>query len=633
MDRRSNKWLFSPFLWMGILLLASALLYAPVAGFGYITGADQTLITRNPLLNHESGWDLKALFLSEEGGTYQPLTLLMLSLETALAPGRPARTIHLVNLALHLLNMLLVFFFVRKLSGKLVSALLVAGIFGFHPMNAAAVAWMSSQGILLSVSLMLFGALIYLKSKTYNNGKQGNFVVWVFVIFILALLSHPLASVFPLLLVMADNLRGSTLLSALKGNTPYFMMALFFLVFGLFIRTAEGVGPLLIDLLYYPYAGGMMLLKFILPFGISPVLPYPDQWAYSIAGLGALAILFAGIFMLQRKTGLRLLSPMILFAAVLLISLLMDWQGHGGAGMQNIYLAGLGPALLLAAVVEYGYLKFRDHVYRFLPYVISAIYISLMALLSYNFSSYWRDGETYWSQVIRADADDAQAFFMRGDHYALSGNLDKARFDYQQCINRDPWAYEAMNNLGLIFLDENDLPLALERFDRSIEIYDGYYKSWLNRGLSLMRLNRNDEALESMTKAAAINPDESLVFYNRGLVYERLNDLQNAISDFTRAISLNPSVMQFYKDRGKAYVWMRDFAAAEKDYSTILSVDPSNAEMWFRRSLARTSQNKFEEGLEDALRARSLGFPVEEEYIRGISVQALKDKMPGEKQD
>ena len=630
MDRRSYKWIFSPFLWMGILLLASALLYAPVADFGYITGADQALITRNPLLNHETGWDLKVLFLSGEGGTYQPLTVLMLSLETALTPGMPARTIHLVNLALHLLNMLMAFFLVRKLSGKLVSAILVAGIVGFHPMNTAAVAWMSSQGILLSVSLMLLGALIYLKRRPDNNFRQASFVVWVFVTFILALLSHPLASVFPLLLVMADTLRGSTLRTALKGKIPYFMAALFYLVLALFIRAEDGVGPLLMDLLYYPYASLMMLLKFLLPFDISPVLPYPDHWVYSIAGFGAMAILFGGIFMLQRKTGLRLISPLIFYAAVLLISMLTDWQGHRGAGMQIIYLAGLGPAMLLAAAFEYVYLRFGDRVYRFLPYVLSAVYISMMALLAYKSSGYWRDGETYWSRVIRADADDAHAFFMRGDHYALTGNLDKARFDYQQCINRDPGAYEAMNNLGLIFLEENDLPLALEQFDRSIEIYDGFYKSWLNRGLSLMRLNRNEEALESISKAAAIEPDESLVYYNRGLVYERLNDLQNAISDFTRAISLNPSVMQFYKDRGKAYVWMRDFAAAEKDYSTILSVDPSNAEMWFRRSLARTSQDKFEEGLEDALRARSLGFPVEEEYIRGISVQALKDKLPGE---
>jgi hypothetical protein len=47
--------------------------------------------------------------------------------------------------------------------------------------------------------------------------------------------------------------------------------------------------------------------------------------------------------------------------------------------------------------------------------------------------------------------------------------------------------------------------------------------------------------------------------------------------------------------------------------------------MWFRRSLARVSQDKIRGGLEDAFMAKKLGFPVEEEYLKGLTVQILKE--------
>jgi len=46
--------------------------------------------------------------------------------------------------------------------------------------------------------------------------------------------------------------------------------------------------------------------------------------------------------------------------------------------------------------------------------------------------------------------------------------------------------------------------------------------------------------------------------------------------------------------------------------------------MWFRRSLVRVSQDNFEGGLQDAFMAKKLGYPVEEEYIKGLTVQILE---------
>jgi tetratricopeptide (TPR) repeat protein len=96
------------------------------------------------------------------------------------------------------------------------------------------------------------------------------------------------------------------------------------------------------------------------------------------------------------------------------------------------------------------------------------------------------------------------------------------------------------------------------------------------------------------------------------------------VRDFSAAIKLEPYRYIFYKDRGKALVWMQRFAEAEKDFSRALELNDTDPEMWFRRSLARVSQDKFKEGLEDALMAKTLGMEVSEDYIKGLTRQILE---------
>ena len=268
-------------------------------------------------------------------------------------------------------------------------------------------------------------------------------------------------------------------------------------------------------------------------------------------------------------------------------------------------------------------------IYTDIPYTTKAIcishfwaYISLVRIID------WHSSESAWIRVIKRYPDDHYAYFMRGDYWAVNGQFDKAKSDYNQCIRRNGRAYMAINNAGLIYLEENSLMLALDEFSRAININENFFKAYLNRGLTYMRIGKYNMALENMTKAISLNPAEPLAYYNRGLIYERQNALQAAIPDFTKAIQLDPYRTIYYKDRGKAYVWMQRFDLAEIDYSKAISLDPENAEMWFRRSLVRVSQDNFTKGLEDALMAKKLGFEVEEEYLKGLTVEVLKKDLP-----
>jgi protein O-mannosyl-transferase len=71
---------------------------------------------------------------------------------------------HAVNLFLHLLNVMLVFYVVFLLSTHAEVALVAALLFGIHPLHVESVAWASELKDLLYTLFFLASYIFYLKS-------------------------------------------------------------------------------------------------------------------------------------------------------------------------------------------------------------------------------------------------------------------------------------------------------------------------------------------------------------------------------------------------------------------------------------------------------------------------------------
>lgn len=74
---------------------------------------------------------------------------------------------HAVNLALHLVNGLLVFLLLRRLAGEDALALIVTGLFLLHPLQTEAVAYVASRSELLSTALALVACLSVLRDRSW----------------------------------------------------------------------------------------------------------------------------------------------------------------------------------------------------------------------------------------------------------------------------------------------------------------------------------------------------------------------------------------------------------------------------------------------------------------------------------
>ena len=108
---------------------------------------------------------------------------------------------HIDNFLLHILNVILVFFFINLLTKKLNISAIVALFFAIHPMHVESVAWSGREKRCI---------IFILLSKWINNiyilfkKQKLKYLVYTFILFILSLLSKSTAVCFPLVLVLID---------------------------------------------------------------------------------------------------------------------------------------------------------------------------------------------------------------------------------------------------------------------------------------------------------------------------------------------------------------------------------------------------------------------------------------------
>jgi tetratricopeptide (TPR) repeat protein len=111
---------------------------------------------------------------------------------------------------------------------------------------------------------------------------------------------------------------------------------------------------------------------------------------------------------------------------------------------------------------------------------------------------------TFYTEAIRLNPNDANAFNNRGLAQQAKGDLDAAIRDYIEAIRLNPNDAEAFNNRGNAQQAKGDLDAAIRDYDEAIRL----------------------------------NPDSARVFYNRGLIWQQKDQASAAISDFQKYLDL-----------------------------------------------------------------------------------------------
>jgi protein O-mannosyl-transferase len=143
------------------LIAITIVIYLPVAWFEFVALDDPQYVTQSELVRN--GLDPIAMWgaLTEfHADNWHPLVWWSLMLDVELFGLQPG-PFHLVNLAWFVINVVVLYFAMKELTGDRWRGALVAAVFAVHPLHVESVAWVTERKDVLSGAFWMLGLWAY----------------------------------------------------------------------------------------------------------------------------------------------------------------------------------------------------------------------------------------------------------------------------------------------------------------------------------------------------------------------------------------------------------------------------------------------------------------------------------------
>ncbi len=468
-----------------LLALVAMAVFAPALFFGFVSWDDPLHVTQNPLVNGEGGVPWWHWLRTPQLGYPSPVTVATYRLEWVLAGPSPW-LFHATNLVLHGVAVVLCHRLGRRLGLGLVGALVAAAVFGFHPVVAEPVTWVTGRKDLLAAVFVLAATLESL-AHPFHWKRPRSFVSAGLLLF--AALCKPVA-LFALVawpamhVVLAEGLtRPQRWRRALWSAAPVLAVAAALFPIALSGQAATGSlqasGPA--DVLRQAwYAAGFHLgLVAMVRDNCAKYLPLP--WPPPFDPLVDLLPLAFGAFGLLLSTWLdaprRRIAAAAAFWAVLAYlpsSSLIPLTRY--LADVYLYLPLCGVGWFVGACVERALDRVAEARRWPLGALVALVIAGLLIGPAIASAQRWENSLTLWGQNAWAYPADFRLCRNVGNAYNELGEPGLALQHYQSCRQT----------------------FATDDFDKNIAV-------------TLFRLGRYDEARAAFATLLASHPDDAVV--------------------------------------------------------------------------------------------------------------------------
>ncbi len=605
--------------WMVPLILAITLLaFIPVLNAGFVSWDDGEYVYENPILKNA---DLKSLLITPMQGNFHPLTMLSLFINYLIS-GNDAWSYHLFNLIFHLANCFLVFRLAMLLSNRnTIIAFTTAILFGIHPVHVESVAWVSERKDVLYTLFFLAGLISYTNYADTGSRKQ---YLLTILFFILSLLSKPSAVIFPLAIFCVDLLRNKRLtVKLIIEKTPFFVLALAMgIITYIAQREAGSFGKIhfeVINKILYGFYGIMMyFVKMIAPVNLSVFYPFPpintglpSEYYIGPFFFAALALVF--YYSLKKS---RAIAFGILFYLVNLL-LVLQFLPVGSAviAQRYTYIPYIGLFYAIGWVIDRYTSGNTSKAWRIIfPVVL------VLSILTWMQASVWYSSATLWDQAIKAQPS-AKAYAIRAMFLRKEKNYELAIEYFNKAIQLDTRDWELYSNRGNVYFNLKKPSLAISDYRKALSIKPDFPEALDNMGAEFAVLGQYDSALKYSTQAILLKPDYKPAYSNRALTYMALNRNEEAIKDWQKFLQLDPDAADVYNTIGTCYQAMGKYQESLAVITKAIEMGNPLPEFYLNRSYTYNALKNREAAKRDALSAKQLGGKIPDDYAKSLGIQ------------
>ncbi len=579
---------FSLLICLGLIALVAGI-YAQTLGHDFLNYDDNEYVTENPIvLQGVTLAGVKYAFGSICEVNWVPTTVLVNMLDCQLY-GTWAGGHHLTCFLLHALGSVLLFLWLRKMTGCLWKGALVAALWAVHPLRVESVAWITEMKDVLS------GVFFFLTLMAYTDYARGRTLPrYLLVVLPLALgiMSKPMLVTVPFLLLLLDYwpLRGTPrarLSLLLAEKLPLLSLSVISSLATLWGQKAA-IGamsnmPLTLRIENAILAYGDYLREMVWPFGLAlyhPIDPKgPNEWEVALVFLALAAIT---LWVLRE----RVKRPCLLVGWFWYLGMLVPVIGLLKVGSQAYadrytYLPTIG--ILIAIVWGVDGIGRQDggRIVRWLHTttfrvrritIILSLLIAGLALLSWKQTRRWANSATLWQETLDSIGENDKALMNLGEvlmqqgkikeaegvfrrallidpasrgslsnlaaTLSLQGRNEEAMQIFHEMIRLDPHESGPHNNLGSILMAQGKYEEATAEFRQAVAI-DGNPQARCNLATCLMREGRLEESEAEFRNLLKSNPVSPMAHNNLGSLLMSQGRLQEAIAEFRQALTID----------------------------------------------------------------------------------------------
>ena len=578
---------------VALVVVCAFLAYFPSLNGGFILD-DDLLLTENQIIKASDG--LYRIWCTTESTDYWPMTYTTLWIEWRLW-GMNSTAYHITNLILHIIEALLIWIILRKMS--IPGAFLAAIIFAVHPVNVESVAWISQRKNMMAMLFFLLSILCYLIHSSRHSHP-----LWYWLslaTFVLAMLSKGSVAVLPVLLLGIVWWRRPGTVPIFAGDCPDFCTA------------KMGLSPWGTLSVYK-----RDLLRIAPFFLVAFVLAGVNVWFQTHGTEQVLR----NVNFTERLLGACGVVEFYLYKAIFPIDLAFVYpQWHIQAGNPLWWLPLVTVLIVTAVLWRYRESWSRPLLFAWVFYCVSLL--PVMGFIDVGFMKYslvadhyqhiaivgvivlvaagwsvWhervRDG-TRWAATAAAIVALAVLTFLTWRQCGIYSDTLKL---YQATLEKNPACWMAHNNLGNTLLDKGRPQEAIEHYLQALRLKPDFFEANYDLGNALMQTGRHQEAIKYFQQALQLKPDNPRAYNNLGNTLAQTGRLQEAIEHYERALRVDPDYSEAHNNLGGALFRAGRFQEAIEHYEKALRGKPDYPEAHNNLGAALSQLGRHEEAID-----------------------------------
>jgi tetratricopeptide (TPR) repeat protein len=576
-----------------LLALALAALvvaaYLPSLGNGFVWD-DEAYVRDNPrVAGGLTPGNLAWAFTTFHEANWHPLAWVSHQVDAQLFGLRPPGH-HLASVLLHAANAVLLFALLARLTGATWGSLLVAALFGVHPLHVESAGWVAERKDVLSAFFALLAALAYARHVARPSPRRLGAVA---ALFAAALLAKPMPVTLPFVLLLLDlwplgRFRSTPAARLLLEKAPLLALAAVSSAItwnaqssgravNAFYPTALRVGNALVG--YVRYLG-----KTLWPSRLAVFYPHPAHVpaAQAAGALLLLAALTAAAALAWRR------RPALIVGWLWFLGMLVPMSGLVQVGSHAIadrytYLPQVG--LCVAAVFGLGGGVRRGAPARAAAAAVAVAVVGVLAALTVRQELFWRDAGTLFEHALAVTADNSVAHEQLGIWYQAHGENARAEAHDREALRLQPLDAVSRNNLGAIQFEAGRYAEAAESFEAAARCDPAIAKPFFNAARALTRLGRRAEAAAWYRQGLAVDRGDADAHLNLGALLVELGRPDEAVAEFSESARLDPASADAHANLGVVLAAQGRYAAAVEQFGEAVRLRPDDPEL--RASLSR----------------------------------------------